>query len=99
MSSHSTAWQAPGWKLTCINTMEQALDVCEALDPIRRGEHGQRQRAWWGLAVDVHHVWWNQTLQAQIPRADKERLLAFHVCDWLSPTTDLLNDRGMMKMA
>ena len=25
-----------------------------------------------------------------------ERLLAFHVCDWLVPTTDLLNDRGMM---
>ena len=25
-----------------------------------------------------------------------ERLLAFHVCDWLAPTTDLLNDRGMM---
>jgi len=22
--------------------------------------------------------------------------LAFHVCDWLTPTTDLLNDRGMM---
>src|SRR5229473_2833475 len=24
------------------------------------------------------------------------RLLAFHVCDWLVPTRDLLNDRGMM---
>ena len=22
-------------------------------------------------------------------------MLAFHVCDWLTPTTDLLNDRGM----
>jgi len=22
--------------------------------------------------------------------------LAFHVCDWLVPTTDMLNDRGMM---
>ena len=29
-------------------------------------------------------------------RAGRERLLAFHVCDWLTPTTDLLNDRGMM---
>ena len=29
-------------------------------------------------------------------RAGKERLLAYHVCDWLTPTTDLLNDRGMM---
>ena len=25
-----------------------------------------------------------------------KRLLAFHVCDWLVPTTDLLNDRGMI---
>jgi len=28
-------------------------------------------------------------------RAGRERLLAFHVCDWLVPTADLLNDRGM----
>ena len=25
-----------------------------------------------------------------------KRLLAYHVCDWLVPTRDLLNDRGMM---
>ena len=49
-----------------------------------------------GVAVDVYHVWWDPKLQAQIARAGKERLLAFHVCDWLVPTTDLLNDRGMM---
>ena len=23
-------------------------------------------------------------------------MLAWHVCDWLTPTRDLLNDRGMM---
>ena len=33
---------------------------------------------------------------AQIARAGKDRLLAFHVCDWLVPTRDILNDRGMM---
>ena len=49
-----------------------------------------------GVAVDVYHVWWDPKLQPQIARAGKERLLAFHVCDWLTPTTDLLNDRGMM---
>jgi sugar phosphate isomerase/epimerase len=32
----------------------------------------------------------------QIARAGKDRLLAFHVCDWLVPTRDILNDRGMM---
>lgn len=72
----------------CINTLEQALDVCDALDPGRSGALG--------VAVDVYHVWWDPKLQAQIERAGRERLLAFHVCDWLTPTTDLLNDRGMM---
>lgn len=72
----------------CINTMAQALDVCDALDPSRSGALG--------VAVDVYHVWWDPQLQAQIERAGRERLLAFHVCDWLTPTTDLLNDRGMM---
>jgi sugar phosphate isomerase/epimerase len=72
----------------CINTMEHALDVCDALDPSKSGALG--------VAVDVYHVWWDPKLQQQIERAGKKRLLAFHVCDWLTPTTDLLNDRGMM---
>ena len=72
----------------CINTMEQALDVCDELDPARSGALG--------VAVDVYHVWWDPKLGQQIARAGKERLLAFHVCDWLTPTKDLLNDRGMM---
>jgi sugar phosphate isomerase/epimerase len=25
-----------------------------------------------------------------------KRLIAYHVCDWLVPTKDMLNDRGMM---
>jgi sugar phosphate isomerase/epimerase len=72
----------------CINTLEQALDVCDALDAERSGALG--------VAVDVYHVWWDAKLQAMIERAGRERLLAFHVCDWLTPTTDLLEDRGMM---
>jgi sugar phosphate isomerase/epimerase len=72
----------------CVNTMEQALDICDALDPSRSGALG--------VAVDVYHVWWDPKLRAQIERAGRERLLAFHVCDWLTPTRDLLNDRGMM---
>ena len=32
----------------------------------------------------------------QIAQSGKDRLLAFHVCDWLVPTKDILNDRGMM---
>ncbi len=72
----------------CINTLEQAPDLCDALDPSRAGALG--------VAVDLYHVWWGPKLQAQIERAGRERLLAFHVCDWLVPTRDLLNDRGMM---
>jgi sugar phosphate isomerase/epimerase len=72
----------------CINTMEQALDVCDELDPT--------QSEALGVALDVYHCWWDPKLQQQIARAGKSRLLAFHVCDWLTPTTDLLNDRGMM---
>ncbi|HYW55402.1 MAG TPA: sugar phosphate isomerase/epimerase family protein [Polaromonas sp.] len=72
----------------CINTMEQALDLCDALDPEKSGALG--------VAVDVYHVWWDPKLEQQINRAGQKRLMAFHVCDWLTPTTDLLNDRGMM---
>jgi sugar phosphate isomerase/epimerase len=72
----------------CVNTMEQALDLCDELDPSRSGALG--------VACDVYHVWWDPKLQSQIARAGRERLLAFHVCDWLVPTTDLLLDRGMM---
>ncbi|MCA9300591.1 MAG: sugar phosphate isomerase/epimerase, partial [Phycisphaerales bacterium] len=35
-------------------------------------------------------------LKAEIERAGKERILAFHVCDWLVPTRHMLTDRGMM---
>jgi sugar phosphate isomerase/epimerase len=74
----------------CINTLEQALDICDQLDPSRTGELG--------VAVDVYHTWWDPKLAQQIERAGHDRLLAFHVCDWLTPTTDLLNDRGMIEL-
>ncbi|WP_022721397.1 sugar phosphate isomerase/epimerase [Rhodopseudomonas sp. B29] len=72
----------------CVNTTKQALDLCDALDPSRSGALG--------VALDVYHIWWDPELLPQIARAGKDRLMAFHVCDWLVPTKDLLNDRGMM---
>ncbi len=75
----------------CINTLEHALDLCDELDP---GQTGML-----GVAMDVYHCWWDPKLEQQIARAGdakKTRLLAYHVCDWLTPTRDLLNDRGMM---
>ncbi|WP_116082844.1 sugar phosphate isomerase/epimerase [Tropicimonas sp. IMCC34011] len=68
----------------CVNTMGHALDICDRLgDGI-------------GCAVDVYHVWWDPELETQLARAGKERIMAFHICDWLVPTRDMLTDRGMM---
>ncbi|MFK4488112.1 sugar phosphate isomerase/epimerase family protein [Bradyrhizobium sp. USDA 336] len=72
----------------CVNTTKQALDICDRLDPGRTGMLG--------VALDVYHIWWDPELMDQIARAGRDRLLAFHVCDWLVPTKDILNDRGMM---
>jgi len=52
----------------CINTLSQALDLCDALDP--PGEGGL------GVAVDVYHVWWDPELELQIARAGKARIVA-----------------------
>ncbi len=69
----------------CVNTLAQANGICERL-----GEGV-------GVAVDVYHVWWDPALEAEIARAGRaRRIYAFHVCDWLVPTADLLLDRGMM---
>ena len=82
----------------CVNTMEQALDLCDAIDPrtLSSSTSSTDALAPLGVAVDVYHVWWDPKLEAQIARAGRDRLHAFHVCDWLVPTRDLLNDRGMM---
>ena len=50
-----------------------------------------------GVAVDVYHLWWDPSLEEEIARCGKQgHLFAFHICDWSVPTTDLLNDRGLM---
>jgi sugar phosphate isomerase/epimerase len=67
----------------CVNTLKQANDLCDQL-----GDGA-------GVAVDVYHVWWDPELAREIARAGR-RILAYHVNDWLVPTTDLLLDRGMM---
>jgi sugar phosphate isomerase/epimerase len=72
----------------CVNTLKHALDLCDRLDPARQGGVG--------VALDVYHVWWDPELSAEIARCGRERMLAYHVCDWLVPTRDLLLDRGMM---
>ncbi|EQA0897866.1 sugar phosphate isomerase/epimerase [Escherichia coli] len=84
----STYYTAPtlAERKLAIDDNRRALDWCDELNP--DGEFGL------GVAVDVYHVWWDPDLASQILRAGK-RILAFHVSDWLVPTIDLVNDRGM----
>ena len=71
---------------SAINTLKQANDMAEALDS-----------PYVGVAVDVYHLWWDPDLEAEIRRCGRDgHLLAFHICDWKTPTEDLLNDRGLM---
>jgi sugar phosphate isomerase/epimerase len=72
----------------CVNTLRHALDLCDAIDPARGGALG--------VALDVYHTWWDFELYRQIERCGLDRLFAFHVCDWMVPSADMLNDRGMM---
>jgi sugar phosphate isomerase/epimerase len=67
----------------CVNTLAHANDLCE--------EFGDGA----GVAVDTYHVWWDPELAREIARAGRN-IIAYHVNDWLVPTTDLLLDRGMM---
>jgi sugar phosphate isomerase/epimerase len=68
----------------CITTLKEMLDIADVL-----GKDGL------GIVIDVYHVWWDPELATQITRAGK-RIIAHHICDWLVPTRDMLNDRGMM---
>ena len=69
---------------SAVNTLEQANNMVKALNS-----------PWLGVTVDVYHCWWDPMLKSEIERAG-HNILSFHVCDWRTPTRDLLNDRGMM---
>jgi sugar phosphate isomerase/epimerase len=71
---------------SAINTLAQANDMAEEL-----------RSPWVGIAVDVYHLWWDPDLENQVKRCGKNgHLAAFHICDWKTPTLDMLNDRGLM---
>jgi len=51
----------------CVNTLAQALDLCDAL-----GDGT-------GVAIDTYHVWWDPALETQVARAGRDRrILAYH---------------------
>jgi sugar phosphate isomerase/epimerase len=69
---------------SAINTIGQCNDMIDQLGD-----------TWLGIAADVYHIWWDPQLESEIARAGR-RIIGFHVCDWMTPTADFLNDRGLM---
>jgi len=71
---------------SAVNTLGQANDMVEAI-----------RSPYVGVAADAYHLWWDPALESEIARCGRlQALFAFHVCDWRTPTIDLLNDRGLM---
>lgn len=70
---------------SCLVTVRDAVDLCMAVDSPNVG-----------IAVDAYHVWWDRSLAAELRRAGQQRILGYHLCDWLAETRDVLLDRGMM---
>jgi sugar phosphate isomerase/epimerase len=68
-----------------VVTLDQALALARSTAPPERV----------GVVIDAYHVWWDPMLLAGI-EACRGRILGFHVSDWLVPTPDMLNGRGMM---
>ncbi len=73
-----------GGNRSCLTTLRDALDICDAIGAPNLG-----------VAVDVYHVWWDTDLPRQLARAG-ERIFGYHLCDWLADTADVLLDRGMI---
>ena len=69
---------------SCLSTFAQCLDLCDRL-----GEGT-------GLVADLYHCWWDPLFEDGLRAAGPERILTFHLCDWLVPTRDVYQDRGMV---
>lgn len=74
-----------GGNRSCLVSVRDAVDMCQAINAPNVG-----------IAVDVYHVWWDLSLAQELQRIGGERILGYHLCDWLADTTDVLLDRGMM---
>ncbi|GAB4110003.1 MAG: sugar phosphate isomerase/epimerase [Roseiflexaceae bacterium] len=67
-----------------ITTLGEATTLAERFDS-----------AHVGVVADVYHIWWDPDVYAQIARAG-QRIVAFHVNDWIIPLPNMLLGRGMM---
>lgn len=69
---------------SCLNTFRHCLDLVEVMG------------AGTGIVADVYHCWWDPDFAAGLKAAGAARILTFHLCDWLVPTRDVYQDRGMV---
>ncbi|MDJ0629428.1 MAG: sugar phosphate isomerase/epimerase family protein [Rhodobacter sp.] len=74
-----------GGNRTVLMTVADAVRVCDMAGAPNVG-----------VAVDVYHVWWDSALAEGLAAAGPDRILGYHLCDWLENTRDMLLDRGMM---
>ncbi len=71
---------------SCINRMQEAREICEAL-----------QHPMVGIAADVYHIWWDPEVENELRlSAEQNTLFGFHICDWRLNTRHMLRDRGLM---
>ncbi len=66
-----------------VVTIDQALDMVEAIDSSALG-----------VAIDTYNVWWDPRLAAALERAG-ERVVSYQVCDWLVPQPHPVFGRGI----
>lgn len=69
---------------SCLNTMAQCVALMHEL-----GEGT-------GIVADTYHCWWDPEFHAGMRTAGAENILSFHLGDWLVPTRDVYQDRGMI---
>ena len=67
-----------------VSTLQEALVILDQMDDAHDV----------GLAIDTYALWWEHDLQAKLDHAGN-RILNYHVSDWLADTRDLRLDRGM----
>jgi sugar phosphate isomerase/epimerase len=69
---------------SCITTLNEARQLAAQFDA-----------GTVGVIADVYHIWWDPKVYAELA-AIGDRLVGFHVSDWLVPSQNVLMNRGMM---
>ncbi|QLH21901.1 sugar phosphate isomerase/epimerase [Streptomyces sp. Rer75] len=70
-----------------VSTLAQALDLAERFPADQVG-----------VVVDTYHLWWDDTVAAQIARAGSgDRIASFQLADWITPLPEgVLLGRGQL---